>query len=62
MDILHQRNCPACNCNLVDAEISDPIKKFCEKDAFHSKLIGGRDLGTGQITYWKCPECKTVYT
>lgn len=62
MDILHERNCPSCGCNLVDDEISGPMKKFCEKNAFHSKLIGGRDPETWQIQYWKCPECKTVYT
>lgn len=55
------KNCPSCKCSLVDAEISDPIKQFCESGAFHSKLLGGRNPETWQIEYWKCPECKTVF-
>lgn len=58
---LDWRSCPSCHSSLVDAEVSDPIKKFCEPDAFYSKLIGGRNSETGNIEYWKCPECKTVY-
>lgn len=55
------RNCPSCRCNLVDAEISDPLKFTCEPGAFHSKLLGGRNPETWEMEYWKCPDCKTVF-
>jgi phage FluMu protein Com len=56
------RNCPSCNCNLVDAEISDALKHTCESGAFHSRLLGSRNPDTQEIEYWKCPDCKTVFT
>jgi len=58
---LSWRNCPACHCSLVDAEISDPMKFTCEPSAFHSKLLGGRNPDTWEMEYWKCPECKSVF-
>lgn len=56
------RTCPSCKCSLVDDEISELIKPFCEIGAFHSKLLGGRNLDTYEIEYWKCPECKKVFS
>lgn len=55
------RVCPSCKCSLVDDEISETIKPFCEFGAFHSKLLGGRNPDTYEIEYWKCPECKSVF-
>ena len=49
---LSWRNCPACHCSLVDAEISDPMKFTCEPGAFHSKLLGGRNPETWEMEYW----------
>ena len=47
------RECPHCHGNLVDDEISEPIKKFCESGAFHSNLLFS-DEG------WVCPHCNGV--
>jgi hypothetical protein len=47
------RECPHCHKSLVDAEISEPIKQFCESGAFHSSLLFG-DEG------WVCPHCRGV--
>lgn len=58
---LKWRNCPSCKSNLVDAEISDPLKHTCEPGAFHSRLLGGINLDTLEIQYWKCPDCKTAF-
>lgn len=58
---LSWRNCPACHCSLVDAEISDSMKFTCEPGAFHSKLLGGRNPDTWEMEYWKCPECNSVF-
>jgi rubredoxin len=55
------RNCPSCKVSLVDDEVSNQIKQFCEPGAFYSKLLGGRNLETNEIEYWKCPECKTLF-
>lgn len=55
------KTCPACKVNLVDEEISSEIKPFCEIGSFHSRLLGGRNLETNEIEYWKCPDCKTVF-
>lgn len=56
------RSCPACDANLVDAEISDYLKHTCEVGAFHSKMLGGRNPETNEIVYWKCPDCNTVFS
>lgn len=58
----HWRVCPACKTSLVDAEISDSLKHTCEIGAFHSRLLGGRNPDTWEIEYWKCPDCKTVFS
>lgn len=55
------RNCPSCKVSLVDAEISDTLKFTCEPGAFHSRLLGGRNLDTWEMEYWKCPDCRTVF-
>lgn len=55
------RDCPSCHTNLIDAEISTPIKRFCEPGAFHSRLLGGRDPETGKLEYWECPDCGAVF-
>ncbi len=47
------RECPHCHKSLVGAEISEPIKQFCETGAFHSNLLFS-DEG------WVCPHCKGV--
>lgn len=47
------RECPHCRKSLVDAEIGEPIKPFCEHGAFHSSLLFD-DAG------WICPHCKGV--
>jgi len=47
------RECPHCRGSLVDAEISEPIRQFCESGAFHSNLLFS-DEG------WICPHCKGV--
>ena len=44
------RECPHCHKSLVDDEISEPIKQFCESGAFHSSLLFGDDG-------WICPHC-----
>lgn len=58
---LNWRTCPSCRTNLVDSEIGEEVKQFCKPSDFHSKLLGGRDLETNKIEYWKCPECRTVF-
>ncbi len=55
------KNCPSCKANLVDAEISEEMTPFCEDGEFHSRLLGGRNLQTNEIEYWKCPDCNTVF-
>lgn len=62
MNPLQWRNCPACNASLVDAEISEQIAQFCEKGAFHSRLLGGWNSETDRVEYWKCPDCQAVFT
>jgi phage FluMu protein Com len=59
---LSWRNCPSCKTNLVDDEILESLKHTCEPGAFHSKLLGGRNKETWKMEYWKCPECKTVFS
>jgi len=48
---LNIRECPNCNKSLVDSEISESIKQYCEVGAFHSSLLFS-DKG------WICPHCK----
>ena len=56
------RTCPNCKNSLVDAQISNLIMPFCERGAFHSKLLGIRNTETNQIEYWKCPECESSFS
>lgn len=58
---LSWRTCPACQTSLVDAEISNTLQHTCEKGAFHSRMLGGKNPETLQIEYWKCPDCKTTF-
>ena len=55
------RNCPSCNCNLVDAEISDELKHTCEPGAFYSRMLGGVNPETNKLEYWKCPDCEQIF-
>lgn len=56
------RDCPSCKQSLVDAEICNDIKYSYEPGAFHSKLLGKRNLETWKVEYWKCPYCETVFS
>ena len=47
------RKCPHCAESLVDSEISQPMKQFCEPEAFHSNLLFLNDD-------WVCPHCREV--
>lgn len=55
------RSCPSCRTNLVDAEISEELKYTCNHNEFHTRLLGGRNLETWEMEYWKCPDCHTVF-
>lgn len=60
-DPLTWRNCPSCNADLVDSEISDTLKHTCESGSFHSRLLGSRNYETWKIEHWKCPDCSTIF-
>ena len=47
------RECPNCHKSLVDAEVSESMKQFCEPRAFYSNLLFS-DNG------WVCPHCTEV--